>query len=69
MIFNTNMPSILIVNQFANTHDVPGHSRHFEVAIGLIERGWKVEIFSSDFNLSQRKYSHDLIFSFLKKRN
>ena len=46
---------IWIVNQFANTPQMPGGTRHFEIASFLVKKGWKVEIFASDFNLSKRK--------------
>ena len=46
---------IWIVNQFANTPDMPGGTRHFEIASFLAKKGFKVEIFASDFNLSKRK--------------
>ena len=50
------MPRLWLINQFANTPDLPGHTRQFEVAAGLVSDGWKVEVFASDFNLTQRKY-------------
>ena len=50
------MPRLWLINQFANTPDLPGHTRQFEVAAGLVTKGWKVEVFASDFNLTQRKY-------------
>ena len=50
------MPSLWIVNQFANTPDLPGHTRQFELAKELVQYGWKVEVFSSDFNLLERKF-------------
>ena len=49
-------PRLWLINQFANTPDLPGHTRQFEVAAGLVLNGWKVEVFASDFNLTQRKY-------------
>ena len=49
-------PRLWLINQFANTPDLPGHTRQFEVAAGLVAKGWKVEVFASDFNLTQRKY-------------
>ena len=52
----TVMPRLWLINQFANTPDLPGHTRQFEVAAGLVTEGWKVEVFASDFNLTQRKY-------------
>ena len=50
------MPRIWLINQFANTPDLPGHTRQFEVAAALVRAGWEVEVFASDFNLTQRRY-------------
>ena len=50
------MPKLWLINQFANTPDLPGHTRQYEVAAGLVGFGWKVEVFASDFNLTQRQY-------------
>lgn len=50
------MPRLWLINQFANTPDLPGHTRQFEVAAGLVRDGWEVEVFASDFNLTQRRY-------------
>lgn len=50
------MPRLWLINQFANTPDLPGHTRQFEVAAGLVSYGWHVEVFASDFNLTQRRY-------------
>ncbi|NOL48007.1 conserved hypothetical protein distantly related to alpha-glycosyltransferases family 4 [Synechococcus sp. MIT S9220] len=50
------MPKLWLINQYANTPDLPGHTRQYEVAAGLVGFGWQVEVFSSDFNLSQREY-------------
>ena len=50
------MPRLWLINQFANTPDLPGHTRQFEVAAGLVSEGWHVEVFASDFNLTQRQY-------------
>ncbi len=47
---------ILIINQFANTPDLPGHTRQYEIALGLVKRGWEVQVFSSDFNLTTRNF-------------
>ena len=52
------MPSLWLINQFANTPELPGHTRQFEVAAGLVSKGWQVNMFASDFNLTQRKYRH-----------
>ena len=50
------MPRLWLINQFANTPELPGHTRQFEVAAGLVSEGWQVEVFASDFNLTQRQY-------------
>ena len=50
------MSKIWIINQFANTPDLPGHTRQFEVAKFLAKKGLEVTVFSSDFNLSKRKF-------------
>ncbi len=50
------MNHLWLINQYANTPEMPGHSRHYELAIGLKNLNWQVEIFSSDFNLSQRSF-------------
>lgn len=50
------MPRLWLINQFANTPDLPGHTRQFEVAAGLVRLGWRVGVFASDFNLTQRRY-------------
>jgi glycosyltransferase involved in cell wall biosynthesis len=48
---------VWIVNQYATTPDQPGSSRHFDFARGLVQRGWKVRILASDFNLKTREYT------------
>lgn len=53
-----SMPRLWIINQFANTPKLPGHTRQYEIAIGLRELGWDVDVFASDFNLSQRRFNH-----------
>jgi len=52
------MPRLWLINQFANTPELPGHTRQFEVAAGLVGYGWQVEVFASDFNLTQRQFRH-----------
>ena len=47
---------IWIVNQFANTPDVPGHTRQYECGQHLANLGYEVTVFASDYNLSQRQY-------------
>ena len=50
------MPRAWFINQFANTPDMPGHTRQYEIAKGLVEKGWLIDVYSSDFNLSERSY-------------
>ncbi|WP_017302671.1 glycosyltransferase family 4 protein [Spirulina subsalsa] len=51
------MPAkVWIINQFANTPDVPGHIRQYELGQFLSSQDYEVEIFASDYNLTQRKY-------------
>ena len=45
-----------IINQFANTIDMPGHTRQYDLSIFFRENGILVSVFSSDFNLSLRKF-------------
>ena len=33
------MKRICLINQFANTPDLPGHTRQYEIALGLIKEG------------------------------
>ena len=47
---------IWIINQFACTPDMPGGSRHHEIASFLVKKGLNVDIFASDYNLSERKF-------------
>jgi glycosyltransferase involved in cell wall biosynthesis len=60
------MPRLWLINQFANTPDLPGHTRQYEVAAGLVRLGWRVGVFASDFNLTQRCYRR-LRFPWLSK--
>ena len=50
------IPKIWIINQFANTPNMPGGTRHYEIAKYFTNLNWDVEVFASDFNLSSRKY-------------
>ena len=50
------MKNIWIINQYANTKNMPGHTRQYEIAKGLVTRGWETHVFASDFNLSSRKF-------------
>ncbi len=50
------MKKIWFINQYANTPDMTGHTRQYEIAEGLTEKGWKVDIYASDFNLSERRF-------------
>ena len=58
------MPNLWIINQFANTPNMPGHTRQYEMAYSLIKKGWQVKIFASDFNINTRKFSKLKGFNF-----
>ena len=47
---------IWIINQYANTKNMPGHTRQYEIAKGLLKKGWTPYVYSSDFNLAKRKF-------------
>jgi glycosyltransferase involved in cell wall biosynthesis len=49
-------PRIWIVNQFANTPQLPGHIRQYELGKFLSEQECSVTVFSSDYNLTKREY-------------
>ena len=53
-----------VINQFANTPEMPGHTRQFEISQYLVKKGWKVNLFASDFNLSERKFKKLKRFQF-----
>ncbi len=63
------MPNLWIINQFANTPNMPGHTRQYEMASALIKNGWEVNIFASDFNLNTRKFLKLKTFNFRKLEN
>ncbi len=50
------MSRIWIINQFANIPEFAGHTRQYEIAKYLTQKGWEVELFASDYNLSERKF-------------
>ena len=50
------MPRLWLVNQYANTPEMPGHTRHYDIVNGLRKYNWEVDVFASDFNLSQRSF-------------
>ncbi len=49
-------PRIWIINQFANTPQLPGHIRQYELGKFLSEKDCSVTVFSSDYNLTKREY-------------
>jgi len=50
-----NRTSVYIVKQYAVTPDLPGNTRHYELARRLVERGYDVTILASSFHYSQHK--------------
>ncbi len=63
---NLKKIKIWIINQFANTPDMPGGTRHYELAEYFAKQNLEVDVFSSDFNLSTRNYSKLRNFQFFK---
>jgi len=49
-------PRVWIINQFANTPDLPGHTRQYDLGSYLAQKGCGVTVFASDYNLSKRTY-------------
>ena len=58
------MKKIWIINQYANTKNMPGHTRQYEISKGLLKKGWTSYVYSSDFNLAKRKFFHLKRFQF-----
>ena len=61
------MKRLWLINQFANTPDMPGHTRQYDIGKGLRGYGWKINIISSDYNLSERKFKKLKSFQLQKK--
>ncbi len=51
------MRNIWVVNQYAVTPDLPGGTRHYELGVELVRKGFKVTIFASDFHLALRRHT------------
>ncbi len=58
---------VWIINQFANTNNMPGHTRQYELSSFLSKKGFEVSVFASDFNLSLRSYLKKGKLFFYKK--
>ncbi|WP_027364768.1 hypothetical protein [Desulfotruncus alcoholivorax] len=54
------MKEIWFINQYAVTPDLPGGTRHYDLAVELVKNGYAVRIFTSNVNLSTRKHGRDL---------
>ncbi len=63
------MPLVWMINQFANIPDFAGHTRQYEIAKSLIKNGWEVELFASDYNLSERKFKKLRKYQLIKTEN
>ena len=63
------MNKVWIINQFANTPELPGHTRQFEIAKYLANKDFEVELFASDFNLTERKFKKILKFNLSKRES
>ena len=53
---NSKRLNLWIINQFANTPDMPGSSRHYELSEYFVSQNLEVNVFSSDFNLATRSF-------------
>ena len=51
----TKPTSLWIIKQYAVSPDLPGNTRHFELARRLVERGYDVTIFATSFHYSQHE--------------
>lgn len=49
--------TIWIINHYAISPDLPGGTRHFELAKELVRRGHNVRVFACDINLSLRQHT------------
>jgi glycosyltransferase involved in cell wall biosynthesis len=49
------VPEVWMVNQYAITPDLPGGTRHYDLATELVSRGFRVKVFASDVNLALRR--------------
>ena len=63
------MNNICFVNQFANTPDSAGHTRQYEIANYFSKKGYNVQLYASDFNLSKRKFTKIKGLKLIKKEN
>lgn len=59
--------TIWMVNPYAIPPTLPGGTRHYDFAVEMTRRGYRVEIFASDINLQTRKHN-ELKFGQLSKR-
>ena len=42
------MPEVWMVNHYAITPDLPGGTRHYDLASELVRRGFRVKVFASE---------------------
>jgi len=49
------MPEIWMINHYAISPDLPGGTRHFDIACELVKKGYKVKIFACDVVAGKRK--------------
>ena len=62
------MNKIWIINQFAHTPDLAGHTRQYEIAEYLAKHNWEVDVFASDFIASERRFKKLKNFQIFSKR-
>lgn len=47
---------LLVINQYATPHELPGYARHFELGMLIARLGWQMQIFASGFNHNQLEF-------------
>ena len=64
----TKKPKLYLINQSANLPSFSGHTRQYEVGVGLSKLDWDIEILCSDFNIFTRKYTFLKPFQLLRSK-
>ena len=66
---NQKRAKLYLINQSANLPYFSGHTRQYEIGIGLNKLDWDIEILCSDFNIFSRKYFSETIPTYKIKNN
>ena len=65
---NQKRAKLYLINQSANLPYFSGHTRQYEIGIGLNKLDWDIEILCSDFNIFSRKYTFLKPFQLIKSK-